>query len=136
MSKIFVDTNILVYAFDHADPKRMKSARHSLKSLEENNNGVLSTQVMQEFYVSMVQKLKADPLFVKEIIRSFRNFETVQVSSDLIDQAIDCSILKKYSFWDSLIIVCAEQAHCEILWTEDLHHNQTVRGVKIINPFN
>lgn len=134
MSKIFVDTNILVYAFDHADSKKMKIARQCLHTLEKDGNGVVSTQVLQEFYVSMVQKLKVDPLNAKAVVHSFRHFETVQVSPDLIEEAVDCSILKKYSFWDSLVIVCAEQAHCQTLWTEDLQNGQMVRGVKIANP--
>jgi len=47
---------------------------------------------------------------------------------------VDCSILKKLSFWNSLVIVSAEQARCQMLWSEDLQHGQVVRGVKIVNP--
>lgn len=134
VSKIFVDTNILVYAIDHSDLKKMKTARQCLYTLEKGGNGVIPTQVLQEFYVSLVQKLKVDPLNAKEALHSFRHFEMVQISPDLIEEAVDCSILKKYFFWDSLVIVSAEQARCEILWSEDFQHGEVVRGVKIVNP--
>ncbi|MFH0919431.1 MAG: PIN domain-containing protein [Fibrobacterota bacterium] len=135
MSKVFVDTHVLVYAFDQADSIKMKTARQCLYTLEKNGNGVISTQVLQEFYVALVQKLKVDPLSTKAVLHSFRHFETIQITSDLIEEAVDCSVLKKYSFWDSLIVVCAEQARCQTLWTEDFQHGQVVRGVKIVNPF-
>ena len=49
-------------------------------------------------------------------------------------EAIDCSIINRLSFWDALIVVSAESARCEILWTEDLNHGQVIRGVHIENP--
>jgi predicted nucleic acid-binding protein len=52
----------------------------------------------------------------------------------LIKEAIDCSLINRLSFWDALIVVTAESAHCEILWTEDLNHGQVIRGVLIENP--
>ena len=96
--------------------------------------GVISTQVMQEFYVAATSKLGADPLLTKDILRSLERFETVVVSPTLIKDAIDCSIINRLSFWDALIVVSAESAQCEILWTEDLNHGQIIRGVRIENP--
>jgi predicted nucleic acid-binding protein len=58
----------------------------------------------------------------------------VVVSPTLIKDAIDCSIINRLSFWDALIVVSAESAQCEILWTEDLNHGQIIRGVRIENP--
>jgi len=89
---------------------------------------------MQEFYVAATSKLGADPLLTKDILRSLERFETVVVSPTLIKDAIDCSIINRLSFWDALIVVSAESAQCEILWTEDLNHGQIIRGVRIENP--
>jgi predicted nucleic acid-binding protein len=134
MSKVFLDTNIFVYSLDQSDSTKRKKCRNLIKSLTDENSGVISTQVLQEFYVAATAKLGADPLLVKDIIRSLERLETVVVSPMLIKEAIDCSLINRLSFWDALIVVAAESAHCEILWTEDLNHGQVIRGVLIENP--
>ena len=134
MSKVFLDTNIFVYSLDQPDSTKRKKCRNLIKSLTDENNGVISTQVLQELYVAATAKLGAEPLLVKDIIRSLERLETVVVSSMLIKEAIDCSLINRLSFWDALIVVTAESAHCEILWTEDLNHGQVIRGVLIENP--
>jgi predicted nucleic acid-binding protein len=134
MSKVFLDTNILVYSLDQADAAKKAKCRGLIRSLTAESRGVISTQVMQEFYVAATSKLAADPLLTKDILRSLERFETVVVSPSLIKDAIDCSIINRLSFWDALIVVSAESAQCEILWTEDLNHGQIIRGVRIENP--
>jgi predicted nucleic acid-binding protein len=134
MSKVFLDTNIFVYSLDQSDSGKRKKCRNLIKSLTDKNSGVISTQVLQELYVAATAKLGADPLLVKDIIRSLERLETVVVSPTLIKEAIDCSLINRLSFWDALIVVTAESAHCEILWTEDLNHGQVIRGVLIENP--
>lgn len=134
MSKVFVDTNIFVYSLDQSNADKRKKCRKLLKSLTSENSGVISTQVMQEFYVAATAKLGADPLLIKDILRSLEQFETVVVTPTLIKEAIDCSIINRLSFWDSLIVVTAESALCDTLWTEDLNHGQVIRGVRIKNP--
>ena len=76
----------------------------------------------------------SDPLAVKDILHSFWRFETVVVTPEIIKDAIDCSLINRLSFWDSLIVVAAESARCEKIWTEDLNHGQIIRGVRIENP--
>jgi predicted nucleic acid-binding protein len=134
MSKVFLDTNILVYSLDQSDTGKRGKCRRLLKSLIGESSGVISTQVMQEFFVAATTKLGADPLLVKDILRSLERFETVVVSPMLIKEAIDCAIINQLSFWDALIVVAAESSRCEILWTEDLNHGQVIRGVRIENP--
>lgn len=134
MSKVFLDTNVFVYSLDQSDSTKRKKCRNLIKSLTNENSGVISTQVLQELYVAATAKLGADPLLVKDIIRSLERLETVVVSPMLIKEAIDCSLINRLSFWDALIVVTAESAHCEILWTEDLNHGQVIRGVLITNP--
>jgi predicted nucleic acid-binding protein len=134
MSKVFLDTNVFVYSLDQSDSTKRKKCRNLIKSLTNENSGVISTQVLQELYVAATAKLGADPLLVKDIIRSLERLETVVVSPMLIKEAIDCSLINRLSFWDALIVVTAESAHCEILRTEDLNHGQVIRGVLIENP--
>ena len=71
----------------------------------------------------------------KNIIHNFRNMEIVNNDLELIEQAIDISIISQLSFWDSLIIAAAEKANCEFIFSEDLNNGQTYRGVTVINPF-
>jgi predicted nucleic acid-binding protein len=134
MPKVFIDTNILVYCLDQSDAGKREKCRGIIKSLTGENSGVISTQVMQEFYVAATAKLGADPLLIKDILRSLERFETVVVSPMLIKEAIDCAIINRLSFWDALIVVSAESARCEILWSEDLNDGQVIRSVRIENP--
>ena len=134
MSKVFVDTNILVYCMDDSDKKRKATCRNLVEALTGDLYGVISTQVLQEFYVSATRKLGADPLVVKDILHAFRRFETVVITPEIIKDAIDCSLINRISFWDSLIVLAAESASCEKIWTEDLNDSQIIRGVRIENP--
>jgi predicted nucleic acid-binding protein len=134
MSKVFVDTNILVYCMDDSDKKRKARCRTLIEALAGDLYGVISTQVLQEFYVAATKKLGADPLAVKDILHSFGRFETVVITPEIIKEAIDCSLINRLSFWDSLIVVAAESARCEKIWTEDLNDGQIIRGVRIENP--
>lgn len=135
MSKIFLDTNILVYAIDPRDPLKHKKARTRLKDCTTHHEGVISTQVLQEFYVTCTKKLGLATLETKELLQFFSHFQTTLVTPAIIENAIDCSVLHQLSFWDSLIISSAETAKCTEIWTEDLSHNQVIRSVKIVNPF-
>ena len=134
MSKVFVDTNVLVYCMDDSDKKRKARCRSLVEALAGDLYGVLSTQVLQEFYVAATKKLGADPLAVKDILHAFRRFETVTITPEIIKDAIDCSLINRISFRDSLIVVAAESARCEKIWTEDLNDGQIIRGVRIENP--
>ena len=100
--------------------------------------GYLGTALLltiPEFYVVATTKLKADPIIIKNIIHNFNNIEIVQNDLELIEQAIDISVISQLSFWDSLIIAAAEKAKCESILSEDLNPGQTYRGVMVINPF-
>lgn len=130
----FLDTNILVYAFDSGSPEKQKKCREIIKQLADSGDGVVSTQVMQEFYVAVTRKLGVDPLVAKGVLKTFAVFEIIQVSTLLIQEAIDCSILNQLSFWDSLILATAASAGCSMVMSEDLNAKQTVLGVKIRNP--
>lgn len=134
--KFFIDTNILIYTIDNHYPKKKKICRKLLAKLFEDNSGIISTQVLQEFYYIAVNKLKSDPMIIKELLKSFEDFEIIQVNTTIIHNAIDCSVANKISFWDALIISAAESANCNKLFSEDLNSGQIINGVEIVNPFS
>jgi predicted nucleic acid-binding protein len=134
-AKSFIDTNILVYALDQADPAKQQNARALLKTLQEKESGVISTQVLQEFCVVSTAKLKLNVILVKKIIVSLKYFKTITVDLKMIEEAIDCSALNKISFWDALVVTTAKASGCNAIWSEDLGHGQLIDGVRIINPF-
>ena len=133
--KTFIDTNVFLYSVDGRDPRKQRRAREVLRKLLSENGGVISTQVLQEFYVAATRKLGIAPLVAKSLLEPFSALEVVTVDMDLIREAIDCSILNQISFWEGLIVVSAEKARCARVWTEDLNTGQAIRGVRIENPF-
>ncbi|MGI5098387.1 PIN domain-containing protein [Treponema socranskii] len=134
-SKVFIDTNILVYTLNSTDSYKQTKARKIMEKVVDLHQPVISTQVLKEFYVVATTKLKADRIIVKNIIHNFCNIEIVQNDLELIEQAIDTSVISQLSFWNSLIIAAAEKAKCEFIISEDLNPGQTYRGVMVINPF-
>jgi predicted nucleic acid-binding protein len=135
MSKIFLDTNILCYPLDKTEKKKGNVCRSLLEKVRANHKGVISTQVLQEFYVVATRKLHVEPMMAKGLVTAYEHFETVTVTGALIREAIDCQVISKIPFWDALIVVAAESARCESIWSEDFNHGQIIRGVKIENPF-
>jgi predicted nucleic acid-binding protein len=135
VSKTFIDTNILVYLLDNRIKHKQELCRSLVKAISSSNEAVISTQVLQEFYVASTTKLRVDPVLVKGIIHTFSNMEIITIDNDLVNEAIDINIQNKIAFWDSLIIAAAESAKCSQLLSEDLNNNQCIREVTIVNPF-
>jgi predicted nucleic acid-binding protein len=133
--KVFIDTNVLVYALDKRSPDKRKRAAELLRTIQARGGGVVSTQILQECYVAATTKLAIEPLVVKDLLLNLRALEIVLVDFALLQEAIDCSILSRISFWDALVVVSAERAACGELWTEDLNDGQVIRGVRVRNPF-
>jgi predicted nucleic acid-binding protein len=133
--KIFLDANVLVYAQDTHEPDKQETSRSLIAGLAASGTGVISTQVLQEFYVATTGKLGVPPLAAKAILKTFSVFEIIQVSPSLIDDAVDCSVLNHVSFWDALILAAAASAGCTAVHTEDMNAGQMVLGVTIENPF-
>jgi len=125
-----------VYSIDKKNEDKKQKSRRTLKKIIESHQPVISTQVIKEFYVVSTNKLKADPIVVKNIIHNFHNMEIVNNDLELIEQAIDISVISQLSFWDALIIAAAEKANCEFVFSEDLSSGQTYRGVMVVNPLD
>jgi predicted nucleic acid-binding protein len=135
-AKVFVDTNILVYALDCDSGWKHEICNQLVKQLWEEGNAVISTQVMQEFYVNVTQKL-SKPLTLataREALDDYAEWEVVQIEPPLIFSASELQERYRLSFWDSLILAAAQKAGVEMLLTEDLNHGQVVGGVRIHNP--
>jgi len=133
--KAFLDANILVYAQDRDSAAKRRRSREVIAALAEAGTGVISTQVLQEFYVAVTRKLGVAPLAAKSVLQTFRVFEIVQTSPDLIDSAIDGSVLNGIAFWDALIVAAAAASGCAVVYSEDLNAGQVIQGVRIENPF-
>ena len=129
--RVFLDANVLVYAQDAGSAKKQRVSREIITRLSASADGVISTQVLQEFYVAATRKLGVPPLAAKGILKTFAVFETAQVSPALIQEAVDCSILNQLSFWDALILAATAAAGCGVVLSEDLNPGQVILGVKV-----
>jgi len=134
--RVFIDSNILLYAVDADGGQKREMARKLLVELVFEGQIVISTQVLQEFYNTATRKFQMDAVAVKAIVKGLGNYEVTPVSTQTIDEAIDLSILNKLSFWDSLIVVAARQSNCDIIYSEDMNSGQVVAGVKMVDPFS
>lgn len=133
--KVFFDTNVLVYAQDLDAPHKRERSRQLMAEVAAVGCGVISTQVLQEYYVTATRKLGVAPLAAKSVVQSFRMLEIVQLSPDLIEQAIDRSVLSQLSFWDALIVAASAASGCTTIYSEDLNAGQAIGGVRVVNPF-
>jgi predicted nucleic acid-binding protein len=133
----FVDTNILVYAYDRSAGKKHLLASNLIQKLWQSRQGCLSIQVLQEFYVTVTRKV-AQPLTPQEASEIIRNLSVWQVYSPQAEDILDAiSLQDRYgiSFWDSMIVVSAIAMNCQILWTEDLNSGQLYDQLLVQNPF-
>ena len=134
----FVDTNILLYASDQGVSDNRLKAAELLRGLWQTRTGVVSTQVLQEFFYNAIRKLSL-PLNVpaaRTIVATYSVWQRLPITSATILQAIDLHTKLNFSFWDSLIIAAALESHCTTLYTEDLQHGQVIDGrLTIVNPF-
>ena len=135
--RVFIDTNIIIYAYDVTAGKKHETAGIIITDLWDSGLGVISTQVLQEFFVNVVQKIPnpIDKQQAKEIVRDFLKWHVVVNTGDSIIDAIDICLRFGYSFWDSMIIEAAIKGGAAVLISEDLQDGQVVSGVRIKNPF-
>lgn len=135
--RTFFDTNILVYLFD-ADAGEKKEAAADLFQKETSaGRALLSTQVLQEFYVVVTRKLQdpLEPHNAEGVVRDLACLPLVTINADSILSAIGRSRKMALSFWDALIIEAALVGGASRLITEDLQHGQVIDGLQIENPF-
>ena len=133
----FVDTNVLVYAFDSTDPTRHRAAEQLLSRLMDDDRLRLSTQVFQEFYVTMTRKARPpwSPDRTLAKLDDFAAWPVIAADLPLVREAVLLSRDAVLSFWDALIVTAAARSGARTLYTEDLNHGQILRGVRVVNPF-
>jgi len=133
----FVDANILVYAFEKSDSPKKRTARTLLNRLMDEDTLRVSTQVLQEFFVTMTRKVErpctgGEALAVMEDLAAWPlivvDYAAIRAAAGLAGQA-------NISFWDALAVVAAASCGAFVLYTEDLNHGQEILGVRIANPF-
>lgn len=133
----FVDTNVLLYAYDPAAGERHGVAGALVDRLWRERRGALSVQVLQEFYVNATRKAAKtiDPTIAVERLKSLARWRVHSPLPDDVIAAADLSSRHQLSFWDAMIVRSAAELRCETLWTEDLHDGQVIEGVRPANPF-
>ena len=135
-AKIFLDSNILIYAHDEREPEKRAIAAARLVELMESRSLVLSPQVLQEFYVNVTRKL-ARPLargVARQIVEDLSKC-CIAASHREIAMAFRIEDESGISFWDSLICASALKAGATTILSEDLNHGQVIAGIRIENPF-
>lgn len=135
--RAFVDTNILVYAHDRGGGTRNEEAKSLVRRLWRQRSGVVSTQVIQEFYVNVRRKARnpIEPGEAKRVVEDYLRWELVVNDGHTILGALDLEQRFKVSFWDALILEAANSAGVSKLYSEDLSHGQIYDRVEVINPF-
>jgi predicted nucleic acid-binding protein len=135
--KVFLDTNILIYAHDIDAGIKHDVALSILKTIWQEETGIISTQVIQEFYVNVTRKIPnpITPVQARGIILNYFSWQVEAVEPHTILSASEIEEKYLLSFWDSLIIATASQSEAAKILTEDLNHGQTIEGVLIENPF-
>lgn len=136
-ARSFLDTNVLVYLFDADSKQKQERARNLLAELGPRGDAAISTQVLQEFYVSVTRKL-ATPLPSEEAeqaVRQLTSLPLVQVDPQTVLEAIVLSRRQTVSFWDALIVQAALDFGCDRVLTEDMQHGRMFGELRIENPF-
>ena len=133
----FVDTNILVYAYDLTAGQKHTIASQLVAQWWENENGCLSLQVLQEFYVTVTGRTRRllPPVEAARRIAWYAAWTLHEPGRSDLLAAIALHVSLTISFWDAMILQSARRLGCGILWTEDLTHGQSYAGVIVRDPF-
>lgn len=137
ISRDFFDTNILVYASDDSEPDKQPLTIELVESAVENSSGVVSAQVLGEFFNSVTRRIRR-PLSMDEaelLIEKYSVMSVVELDLDLVKRAVVTCGQYQVSYWDALIIAAAERAGCARIISEDLNPGQSYHGVVVVNPF-
>jgi predicted nucleic acid-binding protein len=136
-SRSFIDTNVLVYAYDTTAGAKRERARSLLADLWRSGDGCLSVQVLQEFFVNVTRKVPRplDPEPAAAIIADLSRWRVHSPDAGDVLAAVDLHRRDGISFWDAMILRSASTLGCRTLYSEDLNHGQRYDGVQVRNPF-
>ncbi len=131
----FFDTNILVYTDDKTAPAKQRRALDLIAEHRGAGTGVVSLQVLQEYFVAVTRKLGVDASVARRKVELLAEFDVAAPDVADILAAIDLHRLHSLSFWDALILRCAKQAGSRVLFSEDFQGQREFDGLRIVNPF-
>ena len=134
--KSFVDSNVLIYAHDADAGKKHEKAKHILRELWSERSGVLSLQVLQEFYVNVTRKI-ASPLprdVACQVVNTY-SIWCIETTPTEIAAAFRIEDECRIGFWDALIVASASRSGAEQILSEDLNAQQMIAGIRVENPF-
>jgi predicted nucleic acid-binding protein len=134
-ARSFFDTNVLVYADDKAVPAKQRRAVELVAQHRRDGTGVVSLQVLQEYFVTVTRKLGVDAGVVRRKVELLSEFDVAAPDVADILAAIDLHRLHGFSFWDALVLRAAKQSGCSILLSEDFQESRELDGVRVVNPF-
>jgi predicted nucleic acid-binding protein len=134
-ARSFFDTNVLIYADDKAVPAKQRRALELVTGHRRSRTGVVSSQVLQEYFVTVTQKLRVDAAIARRKVELLAEFDVASPEVADILAAIDLHRLHGFSFWDALIVRAAKQAGCSVLLSEDMQNAREIDGLRIVNPF-
>jgi predicted nucleic acid-binding protein len=132
----FFDTNILLYSISRDGAEAEK--RERAVALLDGEDGALSVQVLQEFYVQATRPTRRQPLshdIATGLIRRWSRFRVQEINLSILGAALEIRAVHHFSYWDAAIIAAARALGCRELYTEDMSHGRQIAGVLIINPF-
>jgi predicted nucleic acid-binding protein len=132
--RFFVDTNILLYSADPADPAKQQAARLWLTVLWEQAAGCLSWQVLDEFYVNALRKLHSPSPRARSMVELFALWQPIDTSLGLIQRAWHWMDKAGLPYWDALIVAAAERGGCAWLLSEDFQAGRQFGPVTVVNP--
>ncbi len=136
-AKVFVDTNVLVYARDSSEPDKQPAAAAWMRHLWETRSGCLSMQVLQEFYMTVTRKLEPglSPAAARLEVQSLLAWEPLPIDTRVLTGAWELEDRLSLSWWDALIVAAAKVAGANKLLTEDLQEGLQIDGVLVVSPF-
>ncbi len=136
-ARVFVDTNVLVYAKDASVPEKQAQAWHWLEGLWRERTGRISVQVCNEYFVTVTQKLRPGlaPEAAWADLTRHQAWEPLPLTWAVLSFARETQTRYHLSWWDSLIVAAARAAECSVLLSEDLGSGQEYWGIRVVSPF-
>lgn len=135
--RAFVDSNVLIYAYDAGAGEKTAAAQALVRELRESRRGCVSIQVLQEFFVTVTRKLprRLEVRTAAAALEAFSSWATHSPDARDVLAAIDLHERAGISFWDAMIARSASALGCDVIYTEDLNAGQRYDGVLVVDPF-
>ncbi len=136
-ARVFVDTNVLVYARDASERSKQPLASSWLEALWERRVGRLSYQVVNEYYVTVTRKLRPGlpPDLAKADVRDLLTWHPIAIDAEMLEDAWRLEERFGLAYWDAQVVAAARVAGCRYLLTEDLQPDQELDGLTVVHPF-